>query len=281
MDAERVTGYNEHQPINKSVTGEIYMTDTPFAIQIWTLREAYGEDMPATLQAVKEMGYQGVELCRWYDWTDLFDKCSAEEIKAVCEQIDLKVVSSHVPYTMIQEEKLSELAAFSRVVGMNYAIVASLPEELTRSRAAWKEAATQFNIAAAALKSEGIQIGYHNHGVEFQPIDGQKPWDIFFDNTDPEVIMQLDIGNSLSGGADPYDYLEKYPGRATLVHMKDYDSEQEIRVLGDGAVDWGRVIDLCERFQHPEWYIVEQESQTATPFESAKLSLQYLRGLSW
>ena len=61
--------------------------------------------------------------------------------------------------------------------------------------------------------------------------------------------------------------------------MKDFAPEQEIRVLGDGAVDWGRVFDLCERFQHPEWYIVEQESQTATPFESAKLSLQYLKGL--
>ena len=46
------------------------MTETPFAIQIWTLREAFGEDMPATLEAVREMGYQGVELCRWYDWTD-------------------------------------------------------------------------------------------------------------------------------------------------------------------------------------------------------------------
>jgi sugar phosphate isomerase/epimerase len=255
------------------------MTEKMFAIQIWTLREAFGEDMPATLEAIKEMGYQGVELCRWYDWTDMFDKWSAEEIKAVCERIGLKVVSSHVPYTMIQEDRLAELVEFSRVVGMDYAVVASLPEELTRSGIAWWEAATQFNKAAASLKAEGIRIGYHNHGIEFQPIKGQIPWDIFFENTDPKVIMQLDIGNVLSGGGDPYDYLEKYPGRATLVHMKDYAAEQEIRVLGDGEVDWDRVFDLCDRFQHPEWYIVEQESQTETPFESAKLSLQYLKGL--
>ena len=256
------------------------MTERAIAIQIWTLRESFGEDMPTTLEAVKEMGYQGVELCRWYDWTDLFDKWSAEDIRAVCERIDLKVVSSHVPYTMIQENRLAELVEFCHFIGMDYAVVASLPEELTRSKEAWWEAANQFNKAAAALKSEGIRIGYHNHGVEFQPIDGQKPWDIFFDNTDPEVIMQLDIGNALFGGADPYDYLEKYPGRATLVHLKDYAAEAEVRVLGDGQVDWERVFDLCERFQDPAWYIVEQESQTATPFEGAKLSLQYLLGLN-
>jgi sugar phosphate isomerase/epimerase len=256
------------------------MTERMFAIQIWTLREAFGEDMPATLEAIKEVGYQGVELCRWYDWTDMFDKWSAEDIQAVCERIDLKVVSSHIPYYMIQEDRLPELVAFCRIVGMRYAVVASLPEELTRSRVAWWEAATQFNAAAAALKAEGVRIGYHNHGVEFQPIDGQKPWDIFFDNTDPEVIMQLDVGNALSGGADPYSYLENYPGRATLVHMKDYAAEKEIRVLGDGQVDWEKVFDFCDRYQQPEWYIVEQESQTDTPFESAKLSLQYLRGLS-
>ena len=255
------------------------MTEKPFAIQIWTLREAFGEDMPATLEAVKEMGYQGVELCRWYDWTDLFDKWSAAEIKAVCDRIGLKVASSHVPYAMIQEDRLAELVAFSQFIGMDYAVVASLPEELTRSRIAWWEAATEFNKAAATLKPEGIRIGYHNHGIEFQPIKGQTPWDIFFDNTDPEVIMQLDIGNALSGGGDPYEYLEKFPGRATLVHLKDYAPEKEIRVLGDGQVDWGRVFDLCQRFQQPEWYIVEQESQTTTPFESARLSLQYLKGM--
>ena len=256
------------------------MTDTSFAIQIWTLREAFGEDMPATLETVKDMGYQGVELCRWYDWTDLFDKWSAAEIKAVCERIDLKVVSSHVPYTMIQEERLAELVDFSHFVGMDFAVVASLPEELTRSRAAWWEAATQFNKAAATLKSEGIRIGYHNHGIEFQPIGGQRPWDIFFDNTDPEVIMQLDVGNVLSGGGDPYGYLEKFPGRATLVHLKDYAADKEIHTLGEGEVDWPRVFDLCVRFQETEWFIVEQENQTDNPFDSAKLSLQYLQGLN-
>jgi sugar phosphate isomerase/epimerase len=255
------------------------MTDKSFAIQIWTLREAFGEDMPATLEAIKEMGYQGVELCRWYDSTDKFDKWSAEDIQAVCDRIGLKVISSHVPYYMIQEDRLPELVEFCRVVGMGYAVVASLPEELTRSRVAWREAATQFNRAAATLKPEGIRIGYHNHGVEFQPIDGQKPWDIFFDNTDPEVIMQLDIGNALSGGGDPYSYLENYPGRATLVHLKDYAPEQELGVLGDGRVDWGRVFDLCDRFQNPEWYIVEQGSQSTSPFDSAGFSLQYLRGM--
>jgi sugar phosphate isomerase/epimerase len=72
---------------------------------------------------------------------------------------------------------------------------------------------------------EGLQTGYHNHAIEFQPFEpgGELPWDTFFGNTNPQVIMQFDTGNALHGGADALPFLKRYPGRAKSVHLKEYD----------------------------------------------------------
>lgn len=254
------------------------MSVTPIALQIWPVRKDYGRDMAGTLEAIAKIGYDGVELCRWYNWTDLFDKWEAKDIRQVCDDVGLEVVSSHIPYTSIQGDGLEELIKFSHIVGMQYAIVASLPKEMLLSRATVLEAAGQFNAAAARLKSEGMYTGYHNHGQDFQPIDGEMGWDIFFSNTDPEVIMQLDIGNALSAGADPYLYLERYPNRSRLVHLKEHSAtDKSALAIGDGDVDWNKVFDLCERLHRPEWYIVEQTCEAYTPLECAELCLKNLR----
>ena len=78
-----------------------------------------------------------------------------------------------------------------------------LNEDLRPTRDAWKQLADIFNQAAETAKPDGMRVGYHNHGVEFQPLDGELPWDIFFSNTRPDVVMQLDIGNALHGGGNP------------------------------------------------------------------------------
>jgi sugar phosphate isomerase/epimerase len=237
--------------------------------------------MPATLEKIKAMGFSGVELCRWYDWTDMFDKWTAEEIKDVSQRLGLDIVSAHIPYYMIKPNRLDELTGFCDQVGMSFAIVASLPEAQFESKDALLEVAASFNRAAALLESKDIQVGYHCHGGDFKPVEGEIPWEILFDNTSPEVVMQLDIGNARHGGADPNHYLEKYPGRATLVHIKEYDSEKPAAAVGDGEIDWPQVMELCEDLHQPVWYIIEQEEEEFDPWYCAKQSLNYLRSIGW
>ena len=54
-------------------------------------------------------------------------------------------------------------------------------------------------------------VGYHAHAHDFQTVRGSIRWDLFFGNTQPEVIMQLDTSNCREGGADPVAVLKKYP----------------------------------------------------------------------
>jgi sugar phosphate isomerase/epimerase len=257
------------------------MEKKDYATQIWPFREAFGKDMPGTLEKIAETGFSGVELCRWFNWTDMFDKWTAAEIQEASKQAALEITGSHVPFFMILKERLDELTEFCGVVGMRFAVVASLPGECFASKAALLETASVFNKAATILGPRGIRIGYHCHGNDFKAVEGAIPWEVLFDNTSPDVIMQLDIGNARQGGADPIYYLKKYPGRATLVHLKEYDPQTPPAAIGDGEIDWPEVMALCENLHQPVWYIIEQEEKLYNPWTSAERSLHYLHSIGW
>src|SRR5207249_7959780 len=68
----------------------------------------------------------------------------------------------------------------------------------------------------------GLWLAFHNEAYHQKPIDGQIPFDVFINRLDPSVTrLQLDVGNMLIGGGDPMQYLQKYPDRFWLFHLKD------------------------------------------------------------
>jgi len=121
--------------------------------------------------------------------------------------------------------------------------------------------------AVAEMGYEGVDFaGYH-----------ELPWDIFFGATSSEVVMQLDAGNALLGGGDPVDFLERYPGRALTVHLKEYAADNDKALIGEGDVRWEDVFRLCESTGGTEWYIVEQESYAFSPLECIERCLRNLQ----
>jgi sugar phosphate isomerase/epimerase len=157
--------------------------------------------------------------------------------------------------------------------------VPGLPERRRNSKEAWLRTADLFNEIADALKPDGMMTGYHNHFIEFEPMDGAVPLDLFFGNTKPEVVMQIDTGNALHGGGDPVAILERYPGRAKTVHLKEYSETNETALIGEGDVDWEGVFEVVERQGVTDWYIVEQESYAYPPLECVDRCLQALKAM--
>ncbi len=89
--------------------------------------------------------------------------------------------------------------------------------------------------------------------------------------------MQLDTGNAFHGGADPVPYIERYPGRAITVHLKEFAKTNDKALIGEGDVPWDVVFQLCETIGKTEWYIVEQETYAHPPLECVDKCLQNLR----
>ena len=246
------------------------MARIPIALQLYSIREDCARDLEGSIEAVAGMGYEGVEFAGYY-------QRGADELKGLCAAHGLEVVGTHIGLDTLIGDALEETVAFNKTLDNRYLIVPGLGEERRDSRAAWLQTAQLFNAIAARLEAHGMQAGYHNHYIEFQEMEGELPWDTFFGNTRQEVVMQLDTGNMYHGGAEPVGFLERYPGRAQLVHLKEHSKRNEQALIGEGEVDWARVFEICETSGATEWYIVEQESYAYPPLECVERCLRNLQ----
>jgi len=246
------------------------MTRIPIALQLYSVREDCARDLPGTLQAVAKMGYEGVEFAGYYGY-------DAPALKKLLDDLGLKCAGTHTGLNTILGDELPKTIEFNRTLENPFLIVPGLPRERTESRAAWEETARIFTDASARAREHDFYVGYHNHSIEFQPLDGELPWDIFFGKTPDDVVMQVDIGNALHGGGDPVPYIARYPGRAKTVHLKEYSATNNKALIGEGDVNWQQVFDLAESVGGTHWYIVEQESYAYAPLECVDRCLQNLK----
>jgi len=246
------------------------MSKIPIGLQLYSVRHDCERDLPGTLAQVAEMGYQGVEFAGYYGY-------EAKELRKMLDDLGLACCGTHIRLPTLLGDELPGTIEFNLTLGNKYLIVPGLAEERRNSRAAWLETAGIFNDVAANLKPHGLLTGYHNHYIEFSPMDGELPWDTFFGNTRQDVIMQLDTGNARHGGGDPISFLKRYPGRAITVHLKEYSATNDKALIGEGDEDWEQVFDICESIGNTEWYIVEQESYAYAPLECVAKCLENLR----
>ncbi len=242
----------------------------PIALQLYSVRDDCAGDLSLTLQAVAQMGYEGVEFAGYYDRT-------AAELRGMCDDLGLQVAGTHTGIDTLLGDALANTVAFNKALGNRYLIVPGLSAQYSGSQQAWRDTAARFNAIAAEVAGEGMFTGYHNHTAEFEPLEGELPWNTFGENTDDAVVMQIDIGHALRAGADPVAFIERYAGRAKLVHLKEYAADDDTALVGEGEVPWDAVFHACETVGGTEWYIVEQERYAYPPLECAERCIENLR----
>lgn len=243
------------------------------ALQLYSVRDDCARDFEGTLKAVAEMGYEGVEFAGYYGR-------SAESIKNTLNNLGLKAAGTHIGLDSLLEDEFDKTVEFNRVLGNRFLIVPWLPEEKLNSKPKCRELAGLLNSIAERLRKEGMKVGYHNHAHEFKTVDGERIWDILFESTVPDVVMQLDTGNAIHGGVDADGILEiikKYPGRAATVHIKEFSSKNPNALVGEGEMRWREFFGLCKTIGGTEWFIVEQESYAYPPLECVRRCIDNLR----
>lgn len=246
------------------------MARIPIALQLYSIRHECQRDLPGCLHAVAQMGYEGVEFAGYYGY-------GAQDLRRMLDDQGLVCVGTHIPLDTLLGDELQRTVEFNQILGNRYLIVPGLPESRRNSRSAWLETARLFNEIAERLTPYGMFTGYHNHFIEFQPMEGELPWDTFFSNTRHEVVMQFDIGNALHGGAEAVPFLKRYAGRARTVHLKEYSKTNDKALIGEGDVPWQEIFEVCESVGGTEYYIVEQESYAYPPLECVRRCLENLR----
>jgi len=241
----------------------------PIGLQLYSVRNECAKDFPGTVEAVAKAGYKGVDFAGYYGW----DKKPAE-FRKLLDDNGLKCCGCHTGVGTLQGDNLKKTVDLHKALGNKFLIVPGGIGGKTKED--WLKAAKTFNEIAEKLKADDMLCGYHNHSHEFHkfsPDDPETPWDVFFSNTVPEVVMQLDIGNGMGGGCDPVATLKKFPGRARTVHVKGFRG-----IVGEDKAPWDEIFPLCETIGKTEWYIVEEDgSNKYPPLETVKRVVDNLK----
>jgi sugar phosphate isomerase/epimerase len=239
----------------------------PVGLQLYSIREQCKTDLPGMLAAVSKIGYKGVEFAGYHGRT-------AKELRKMLDENGLVACGTHTPYESVLADKLQETIEFNRTIGNRFLIV---PWMEGKNKQEWLDKAKLFNELADKVKTHNMFVGYHAHAHDFQEFEGVTGWDLFFGNTKPEVIMQLDTSNCRDGGKDPVAVLHKYPGRARSIHVKASGGGPEA-VIGEDKVNWKEVFEFCEGPGKTEWYVLEHET-SKDPLDAVKRSFEALRKL--
>ncbi len=250
-----------------------------FGIQLYTLRDVLPKDPKGILKQVGAMGYTQIE--SYEGEAGMFWSMGPMEFKTYCADQGLTVVSSHCNINEDFEAK----AAAAAEAGLQYLVCPWVgPQE---SMDEFKRLADQFNTCGAICKQNGLRFAYHNHGYSFETLDGALPQDLMMERTDPESVdFEMDIYWVVTAGADPVQWLKKYPGRWTLSHIKDRmknvsPSEKDASCdLGTGSIDFPSILQVAHE-QGMRYFILEQERyDNSTPIQSAKVGAEYLKQFS-
>jgi sugar phosphate isomerase/epimerase len=246
-------------------------------LQLYTLRQIAGEDLPAILRQVRAIGYQEVEL------TSLQFALPASELRKVIENSGLTAPSGHFDYT-----ELSAKFDYARDLGLQWMVCPVLPKAQWTSSDGFHDAAIQFNNWGKRARDLGMRFAFHNHAYEFRQFDRGTGFDLLVRETDPELVsFELDCYWVAEAGRDPRQLLDQLGRRVRMLHLKDRKpgfppstkmgpDSAHFTEVGNGTIDWRGVLALAQKLE-VEHYFVEQDKTDGPPMESVRTSYNYLR----
>jgi sugar phosphate isomerase/epimerase len=240
--------------------------------QLWTVRGEFDRNVPGTLKALGQMGYKGVEFYGYGGTANVYKAYSAAQLRKLLDENGIKCCGMHVTLDALADERIKRTIENNRVLGNKYINLAMAPE-LMKTDAGIGKLAALLNRASAECRGQDMVVGYHCHPFDFAKINGRFAWEILFAQLKPEVNMQLDVGNCLSGGGDPIAMLKEFPGRTWSIHIK----EHEDKTFDSGF--YKEIFRLCETTCGTKWYIVEMGSKDGTGFEIPRAALDKLHAV--
>lgn len=266
----------------------------PIALQLYSVRDDLAADFRGTLEKVKALGYDGVE------FAGLFGH-SADEVKAMLDELSLTPVSAHVPFVdmMANPDILADYAK----IGCEFVVIPYLTEEYRPGQEKFNEVIAGAKLLGEKANTLGMKLCYHNHDFEFVKLGGEYALDVLYSEVPASLLQtQIDTCWVNVGGEDPAAYVRKYAGRAEIVHLKDFAGQKsekmyaligiddgkdsadtgafEFRPVGYGKQDFPAILAAAED-AGAKWVVVEQDqpSMGKTAIECAGMSIEYLKSL--
>lgn len=283
-------------------------------VGLFTIPKLLEEDFSGAMARLATIGYKEVELFGPYPYTVPETVASWEpiaksigltqsgyyghtprQVRGILDANGLTSPSMHIDLGTLQT-RLDEVAEAAQTLGHKYAGIAAIPPELRTNLDDYRRIADTFNEIGLAMKEIGLQFLYHNHGYGLVELEGNIPFNLILDRTDPDlVVMEMDVFWMTAGRADPVEYLNAYPGRFKLMHIKDMielvrfegdggDPSQWIPLFpnmtdaGDGVLDLDGILEAASMTGVEHFYL--ERDLAPDPGQTLKTSYEYLSSVS-
>lgn len=256
-------------------------------IQLYTLRtmigsaQLYEQNHDQVFDALAEYGFTQAELYGYEDGK-IFGVPALRFVDDVRKR-GITPVSSHVQYALTEEEVKTgdfskktnwwkDCIAQHKAIGLN--TIVYVWYAFPKSMLELQRIAEYLNWIGKLCREEGIRFGYHNHDHELRKVEGKEVMlDYILTHTDPEtVFIEMDVYWTVFGHGSPVDYFKRYPGRFTILHIKDQFEIGQSGMVGFDAIFKNMYLSGTE------YLIVEQETtERKNMLESLKISMDYLK----
>jgi inosose dehydratase len=272
---------------------------------------------PRVLGEMAQAGYTGTELGP-YGFLPTEPGVLGKELGQRGLKLCSAFVAMHLGNKDVHETGFARVARTAELLSQVGCRILILSDEVTPERLAcagrpadaaklcWTQA--QWGIAQQAIyqvvalcRDQGLEVAFHHHvGTHVETPDEV---DRLFSLLPPERLkLCLDTGHCVYGGGDPVAELQQYASRVRCVHLKDIDAaileyarRQRLGFydavrhgvfvpLGQGTVDFSRVLSLLRQQGYDGWVVAEQDvlaggRGATTPLANAIAAREFLRTL--
>ena len=188
-----------------------------------------------TLQAMVNAGYNGIELNSFMVNPTPFlvrmltkaagmptGKGGKLDWAKLVKDAGLSVVSLHKDLGGIERE-MEETVREAEKYNTRNVVITGMYRFDYRDIKQVADLCSRLNEAGKKLKTDGINLLYHNHNYEFQKVDGRKnAYEYIIENTDPEYVnFEFDSYWPTEAGVCALDTMKMLGDRMKLYHIND------------------------------------------------------------
>lgn len=277
-------------------------------LQIFSLRDLLFQDPKLTLETVGKIGYSHIETFGVDVANNAFWGIKVPDLKKLLADNGQSTHSGHYDMSKYldrnstEKESIEKYIEVAQALGQKYIIAPVNPmHDLNNLKVEdYQYAAEQLNKAGELAKQAGIKIGYHNHFWEFRQFaNNTRGLDIMLAFTEKDLVaFEMDLFWIEKAGLNPLTYIEKYPGRFEMWHIKDMDKQFTKTVIGEqydqapldsifkevkytevgtGAIDFANIIQAAEKSGLVHAFVEQDDIYLPNKFESVKKSYEYVQ----
>lgn len=238
------------------------------SVQMYSVRDALAADIQGTVARLVDLGLTHAEPYRLLEYRD--------ELVRARQEHAIDFPSAHQSF--LGDVDFAQVLEAAQAVGVKYLVDPFWNPEDWTDAAKVRALAARLNERAAAAEGTGVRVGYHNHHFELaSQLEGRSALELFAEELDPQVILEIDTYWAVVGGADVPALLGTLGERVQLVHLKDGDLSEDPAgqlPVGEGNVPLAQILEASSQVAYG---VIEFDEYRGDMFEGIAASLTRLR----